>query len=490
VLDDDNYGDDRARGRVSRPRVVVVGLGPAGVDLLLPAARAALQRVPVRYVRTSRHPAVDDLAREGLALEPLDLLYDTGDDLDTVYAAIAARVVAAAQEHGEIVYAVPGSPSVAERTVALLRGAGIEIEIVPGLSFADLAWNRLGIDPMTGARVIDARAFAVDSAGFAGAMLLAQCDTRFVLSDVKVALLDVLPPEHEVIVLQGLGLPDERLVPLPLSQLDQAVEPDHLTSVFVDTGNVSVAGELARLLALTERLRGPGGCPWDGAQTHHSLRRHVLEEAYEVAAAIDELPPEAPGGEIPAGAYDALEDELGDLLFQVMIHSVLAAEAGAFTIADVARGIHAKLVRRHPHVFGAVEADTPDAVVTNWEQIKKDEKGHESLVEGITPGLPSLIYVQKLLRKAASVGLAPDLPAGPVESAAVGDEDALGSALAALAAAGARAGFDGESALTAWAVRFRDRFARMEDLARAEQVDLVHADASNVRTLWDRAAHQ
>jgi tetrapyrrole methylase family protein/MazG family protein len=261
---------------VSRPRVVVVGLGPAGIDLLLPAARAALQRIPVRYVRTARHPAVDELAREGLELEPLDLLYDTGDDLDTVYAAIAARVVAAAQEHGEIAYAVPGSPSVAERTVVLLRGAGIDIEIVPGLSFADVAWNRLGIDPMTGARVVDARSFTVDSAGFAGPMLLAQCDTRFVLSDVKLALLEVLAPEHEVTVLQGLGLPDERLLTVALAELDQVVEPDHLTSVFVDTGDVAVAGELARLLALTERLRGPGGCPWDAAQTHHSLRRHVL----------------------------------------------------------------------------------------------------------------------------------------------------------------------------------------------------------------------
>ena len=130
-----DHDDDRPAGRVSRPRVVVVGLGPAGVDLLLPAARAALQRIPVRYTRTSRHPAVDELAREGLALEPLDLLYDAGDDLDTVYAAIAARVVAAAQEHGEVAYAVPGSPSVAERTVVLLRGVGIDIDIVPGLSF-------------------------------------------------------------------------------------------------------------------------------------------------------------------------------------------------------------------------------------------------------------------------------------------------------------------------------------------------------------------
>ncbi len=167
-----------------------------------------------------------------------------------------------------------------------------------------------------------------------------------------------------------------------------------------------------------------------------------------------------------------------------MIHSVLASEAGAFTIADVARGIHAKLVRRHPHVFGAVEADTPDAVVTNWEQIKKDEKGHESLVEGITPGLPALIYVQKLLRKAGSVGLVPDLAA----PAAVNDDEELGAALAALATAGARRGLDGESALSVWANRFKDRFTRMEQLAATEGVDLATADAATVRGLWERSA--
>jgi uncharacterized protein YabN with tetrapyrrole methylase and pyrophosphatase domain len=255
-----------------------------------------------------------------------------------------------------------------------------------------------------------------------------------------------------------------------------------LTSLFVDTGGVAVAAELERLVALTERLRGPGGCPWDAAQTHASLRRHVLEEAYEVAAAIDELPADAPGGDIPPGAYDALEDELGDLLFQVMIHSVLAAEAGTFTIADVARGIHEKLVRRHPHVFGEVTVDSADAVVTNWEQIKKAESGHDSLVEGITPGLPALLYVQKLLRKASSVGLTVELP-----TADIADENALGDALAALARAGAAAGIDGESALNGWAERFRARFRRMEQLADADGVNLSAVDASIVQALWNRA---
>src|SRR6476659_1725283 len=149
----------------SKPRVIVVGLGPAGADLLLPVARAALERVETRLVRTARHPAVDDLARDGIDLEPLDLLYDRADDLDTVYAAIADRVVETAREHGEIAYAVPGSPTIAERSV----------ELVPGISFVDLAWWRLGIDPMHGARVVDGRAFAIDAAGSTGPMLIAQC---------------------------------------------------------------------------------------------------------------------------------------------------------------------------------------------------------------------------------------------------------------------------------------------------------------------------
>jgi tetrapyrrole methylase family protein/MazG family protein len=465
---------------VSTPRVVVVGLGPAGADLLLPAARAAVDRVAVRFARTDRHPAVQELAREGLTFESLDRLYDEGDDLDAVYSAIASYVVDAAQARGEVVYAVPGSPNVAERTVLLLRAANVEIEIVPGVSFADLAWARLGIDPLGGVRVVDARAFGVDAAGLAGPMLVAQADTRLVLSDVKLALLEVVPPDHRVTVLQRLGLPDEHVVELTLAELDRAVEPDHLTSVFVDTGELAVAAELARLVGLAERLRGPGGCPWDAEQTHHSLRRHVLEEAYEVAAAIDELPPDAPSGEVEVTAYDALEDELGDLLFQVVIQSVLAAEAGAFTVADVARRIHDKLVRRHPHVFGEVRVSGADEVVTNWEQIKRRETGAESLVAGVTAGLPSLLAVQKLLRKADSVALDPRLDVPDLR-----DDAAVGEALATIAAAGRAHDIDAESALAGWARRFRDRFQRMEALAHERGIDLAAADPEVTTSLWN-----
>ena len=150
--------------------------------------------------------------------------------------------------------------------------------------------------------------------------------------------------------------------------------------------------------------------------------------------AIEDLPADAPKGDIPPGAYDALEDELGDLLFQVMIQSVLASEAGAFTVADVARAVHTKLVRRHPHVFGDVRVNDASEVVTNWEQIKKAEKDDSSLVAGVTAGLPALIAAQKLFRKGASIGLAPELDLGEATRRLTdadddGFEAALGSAL-------------------------------------------------------------
>ena len=466
---------------MSGARVVVVGLGPAGADLVLPAAFEAFGRVPDRYARTARHPAVDDLAAQGITFEALDQLYDDSDDLDAVYSAIASYVVDAAHAHGEVVYAVPGSPNVAERTVLLLRAANVDVEIVPGVSFADLAWARLGVDPLGGVRVVDARAFAVDAAGLGGPMLIAQADTAFVLSDVKLTLLEVASPEHHVTVLQRLGLPDEHVVTLALEDLDRDVTPDHLTSVFVDTGELTVASEFARLVGLAERLRGPGGCPWDARQTHHSLRRHVLEEAYEVAEAIEALPPEAPAGDVDLADYDALEDELGDLLFQVVIQSVLASEAGGFTIADVARRIHGKLVRRHPHVFGDVRVSGADEVVTNWEQIKQSETGAESLVAGVTAGLPSLLALQKLLRKADSVALDPGLVTPDLL-----DDEAVGHALATIVAAGKQRDIDAESALAGWVRRFRDRFQRMEALARERGVDLAAADPAVTAELWNK----
>ncbi len=467
-------------------RVVVVGLGPAGADHLLPMARTALESVSHRYARTRRHPAVDDLVAAGITFESFDDVYDGADDLDAAYAEIARRLVAAAAEHGEVVYAVPGSPAVAERAVGLLgTDPAVDVALIAGVSFADLAWVRLGVDPMDGdARVVDGR--DIDAAELAGRLLIAQCDNQFVLSDVKLALLEHLSPGTSVTVLQRLGLPDEQVTVVALEELDRgAVEPDHLTSVYVDAGAVGAAREMVRLLQLAKRLRDPGGCPWDAEQTHHSLTRYLLEESYEVVEAVENL---------PETGYAPLEDELGDLLYQVVFHAVLAQEAGEFTMADVARGIHDKLVRRHPHVFGDVVADETAAVMRNWEQIKKEEKGTTSIVAGITPGLPSLLYTHKLFRKAASVGLDPgtlDEALARIDTAvaALRADDAdlereLAHVLAAAVVVARAGGIDAESALRGWAARYRVHFEAMEHLALDRGLDLAALDPPAVAALW------
>jgi tetrapyrrole methylase family protein/MazG family protein len=476
-------------------RVVVVGLGPAGADHILPVARRALDGATARYARTARHPAVEDLIAEGVTFETFDARYDAAPDLEHAYAEIARALVDAAGEHGEIVYAVPGSPAVAERAVALLRDADVEVVLVPGVSFADLAWVRLGLDPMErDARVVDGR--AIDLAELAGPLLIAQCDSPFVLSDVKLALLEHLDPATPVTALQRLGLPDEHVVTVPLEELDRGrIVPDHLTCVYVDAGAAGAAREMVRLFQLAKRLRDPGGCPWDAEQTHHSLTRYLLEESYEVVEAVEALPTEGP---IEGAAYAALEDELGDLLYQVVFHAVLAQETGAFTMADVARGIHDKLVRRHPHVFGDVVADQTSDVMRNWEQIKKDEKGTTSIVEGITPGLPSLLYTHKLFRKAASVGLDPgdlgealdriDIAVARLRAGGDDLEADLAQVLAAAVVVARAGGVDAESALRGWAANYRRRFEAMEHLALDRHLDIAALDPAGVAALWLEAA--
>jgi tetrapyrrole methylase family protein/MazG family protein len=468
--------------------ITVVGLGPAGADHVLPAARGALDAAELRFVRTGRHPAVADLEAEGLVFTSFDDVYDAAPDLESAYRTMVERVVAAAAGVDRVVYAVPGNPAVAERTVELLRAvADVDVEVIAGLSFADLAWSRVGVDAMaTGARIVDAR--AIDEVDFVGPMLIAQCDQPLVLSDVKLALLEHLDPGAPVTVLQRLGLPDEHVEVRPLVELDRGLRPDHLTALYVDAGNEDTriaAIEVARLVQLTRRLRAPGGCPWDAEQTHRSLTRYLVEEAYEAVEVIEQLPDPA--------AYRALADELGDVLYQVAFHAVIAEETNEFTIADVARGIHDKLVRRHPHVFGDVVADEPADVVRNWEQIKKAESGHDSIMEGITESLPSLLYTNKLFSKAASVGLAPgtrdealDRIELAVRDVRVSDnaDVALAQLLAAAVVLARAAGVDAESALRGWAARYRARFEAMEQLASERGLELSSLDAPAVAALW------
>lgn len=455
------------------------------------ATLAAIERATVRFVRTTRHPTAHLVA--GAA--SFDHLYEAADSFDQVYAAIAEALVAAAMDAapadgggsiGSVLYAVPGSPLVLEDSVRRLRADGrVDVELVPALSFLDEAWARLTVDPVDdGVRLVDGHRFAVQAAGERGPLLVAHVHAPWVLSEIKLAL--DAGDEQRVIVLQGLGTPDEQVFEVGWPDLDRAVTPDHLTSLYLPELAAPVAAELAASVELMARLRRD--CPWDRAQTHQSLRRYLLEETYEVLEAIDRLPSPVEADEAEGGhsghesdeggpaldeldvddGYELLEEELGDLWFQVLFHAQLASEAGRFTVADVARTLHDKLVGRHPHVFGDAAVADAGEVVANWERIKQEEKQRASALDGIPVALPALSLADKVLHRAERAGWTTDTGelgrrVADLVPPGTGSEE-LGRVLLALVAAGRAGHLDAEAALRS-AVTAADRRLR-----RAEEI--------------------
>jgi XTP/dITP diphosphohydrolase len=191
--------------------------------------------------------------------------------------------------------------------------------------------------------------------------------------------------------------------------------------------------KLDELIAVMERLRAPGGCAWDRAQTHESLVQYLVEETYELIDAIE------------SGDRDELIEELGDVLYQVLFHSDIAAEEGRFTLEDVAAHMTAKMVGRHPHVFGDTTADTPDEVMLRWEELKKAEKpARTSVLDGIPRGMPALALAAKVIGRAEKVGAPVHAVAG---ASSHETEEELGRELLALVARSSAAGLDAERAL-------------------------------------------
>jgi uncharacterized protein YabN with tetrapyrrole methylase and pyrophosphatase domain len=226
------------------------------------------------------------------------------------------------------------------------------------------------------------------------------------------------------------------------------------------------------LLAVVERLRDPGGCPWDRKQTHASLRPNLLEESYEALEALD------------LGDADALAEELGDLLVQVTFHADIARRAGEWTMEDVIGRVINKLVRRHPHVFedDGPKLETAEEVSQQWDALKSKEPGRDSITNGLPPGMPALAYAAALQRRAGRAGLpVPDGGAKDLTEAIAGRE--LFEAVARIQVSG----IDPEVALRAEALRYRDRIKRTEMLA-GDDGSLADLEANVRDDLWDQAS--
>lgn len=466
--------------------MVVVGLGPGDLDRLEDLPRSVLMD-PERkvLVRTLQHPAAHQLA----ALRPVesgDGLYESGDDLESVYRRLAEWVTQEAHR-GEVAYAVPGSPFVGERSVVLLRElagqAGIRVEVIVGESFLDLLFARLQLDPLsTGLQVLDGRALP-DPLLLQVPTVIAQVDRPAVLADVKASLGKLLPSETPITVLQELGGHEELIERVPLADLDHR-RPGPRAALFLEPPPVGWPG----LVATVRRLRLE--CPWDARQTHQSLVRHLIEEAYEVAEVIGRLAPQAPGGEPDYPAYLDLEAELGDLLLQAVFHANLAREAGVFDVEEVAEGIRRKLVRRHPHVFGEVVVSGADEVIQNWERLKQQEEQRGSLMDDVPEGLPALARAAKLQRRASSLGFDWPAPRPVAEKLAeeveelrevlddpAAAEEELGDVLFSVVNLSRHLHLDPDMALRRAVDRFARRFRKMEQMGSLEGLSLEELDA-------------
>jgi len=435
------------------PRIVVVGLGPGDPALRTHGAQHAFDAAAVVILRTRVHPGLDDLIDDPRVID-CDDLYQEGTDFESLYDAVAERVLETARRSsGMVVFAVPGHPRFAERSVRLIeeRAAadGIATEVQAGVSALDVIASALRIDPFAeGLQVVDALELAAagEAEPFAGGMaavdparpcLIGQVYAGHVAAAVKLALGRFYPDEHPVTLVQAAGVPgQERVWSCPLHALDR--QPvDHLTSLFLPAlpPLEAVRSPLA-LQRVVARLRAPGGCPWDRAQTHDSLRGAVIEEAYEALDAID------------AGDPANLAEELGDLLLQAALHAQIAEEAGDFSLEDVYAETTRKLLRRHPHVFGDASARTPEEVVTTWEAVKAVEReaqgrndgGAGSAVDRLPRSMPALRRVVELLGPRLGAGLR----AGGTGGAAAVE---AGDALLAAAEATITAGIDPERAL-------------------------------------------
>jgi len=437
--------------------ITVVGLGPGNLDDRSVGVQRALDRASRIVLRTAIHPGVADLAADP-RVSTCDDLYEVGPTFDDVYARSADRVLDLARA-GDVVFAVPGHPSCGERTVRLIReraaSAGVTVEVSNAISAPDAIALVTGDDPLAdGLQFLDALDLVAHAdAGPFGTgrvsidpfrpCLVSQVYGPEVSAGVKLALMSWFPDEHPLTVIRAAGVPgEERVATVPLHALDRT-PVDHLTSVRVPPIGFPESGRHWPILTrIVSRLRDDGGCPWDRDQTLASLRPAVLAEAYEVVDAID------------SGDLDNLREELGDLLLVICMQAQVADESGEFDIGDVLDAITAKLIRRHPHVFGDRVAGSAASALQAWQSVKRDERvkdGRPADESNPLDRLPrSMPALEKLSRLATELdtdpsGLQHDEPG----------EALLGAALACVAA-----GQDPEMILNA---ALRRRFERRQE---------------------------
>ena len=475
--------------------LTIVGLGPGSSRHLTQEAQSLLETAEEVWLRTKHHPIVGELPPH-LVLHSFDDLYERADDFSQVYDTIVGELLRLGQRPGGAIYAVPGHPLVGEASVTQVLSqkdeAGLDVRIVEGLSFVGPTLTALGIDALSGLQICDAVALAARNHPPLNPdlpALVGQLYSRPLAADVKLTLMNQYPDDHQVVLVHAAGTPEQRVERFPLFELDRQQGIAHLTTLFVPP--LPALGGFEGLQDTVAHLRAPNGCPWDREQTHESLRSNLLEETYEVLAAID------------AASPPALQEELGDLLLQIVLHAQIATEEGEFKMPAVVAGIDTKLKRRHPHVWGDRVVQGSAEVVRRWEQLKREEweeKGTErSVLEGVPQVLPALLQADIYGRRAARVGFDWTDVGGVIDkvSEEIGElhsatgpverEAELGDLLFAVANWARWLGVDPEAALRKANGRFAARFQAVEAQAREHGRDASSFTLDELEAFWQRA---
>jgi tetrapyrrole methylase family protein/MazG family protein len=458
--------------------ITIAGMKPDGSisEHVLKAAKEASAVV----LQTSLNGAV----QPGFTYETLDALYDQAEDFDTLIESACSFML-----RDGLMFVALGDLAhnrIAASLAQRARAAGGHVRVISDGSPALGAALAAGmLDGGAGVCVHTASTFTrMDDTS--QVLVVNEIDSVFKASDLKLRLMAWYDDEYPVLLVDTRNGKGENIL---LCQLDGAASYGYYTSVVIVPCAKTRKNRFtfADLLDVMAQLRSRHGCPWDKAQTHESLKRYLIEEGYEVLDAID------------TGDMDALADELGDVLLQVVFHARIAEQQGEFDISDVTTAICRKMISRHPHIFGDAAADTPEIVLSNWEQIKKEERGQQTqtdVLQSVPRSMPALMRSGKVQHKAAHVGF--DLTEAAqamdklreeiaeVESADSPDELAVecGDLLFAAVNVVRLCGVEPETALQKATDKFITRFSLVERLAAERKVDMRTCGLAVLDALW------
>lgn len=466
--------------------ITVVSLGPGPREYLTLGAVETLKKAEKVILRTSLRCGAADYLREiGVQFDTLDFLHEECEDFDELIERAVDYLLAQAEE-APLCYAV--FDAAADETVAALRKKASDTAVLPGVP---LSAPFLASAPAQ-EKIEIQTASSLEITSIQNPLLILECDSKMLMGECKLQLLDWYDADQPALFFPPSDSPVRTYKELPLSDIDRQPKYDHTCAVLLPPVGLTDRKrfDFYDLVRVMDILRGEDGCPWDKEQTHETLKKYLIEEAYETAAAVSEED------------WDHVADELGDVLLQVVFQANIGRQYGTFELSDITSHICRKMIARHRHIFGSDHCETAADVLANWEKIKKEERGYKTqtdVLKGVSVGLPPLVRAAKVQKKAADVGFEwddvkkalakvreeTDKVLAELEPKSENLEMELGDLFFACVNLARLSGIDPENALQKATEKFISRFSSMENEIFREGKRFQDLTLSEMVVYWE-----